>query len=62
MTAELLDHRVKQIATITGICIFDDKSLDEALFGLINKYNNQKRNIGYLQSELTKNGIKTLLN
>jgi len=62
MTAEVLDYRIQQIVNITGLCIYDDKSLDSALFELIKKYNNQKSNIKYLQSELTKNGIKTLLN
>lgn len=62
MTAEILDYRIQQIANISGICIYDDKSLDEALFELIQKYNNQKKNIMYLQSELNKNGIKTHLN
>jgi len=62
MTAEVLDYRIQQIANITGLCIFDDRSLDNALFELIKKYNNQKSNIKYLQSELTKNDIKTLLN
>ena len=62
MTAEILDYRIQQIANISGICIYDDKSLDEALFKFIQKYNNQKKNIMYLQSELSKNGIKTHLN
>lgn len=54
MTAEILDYRIQQIANISGICIYDDKSLDEALFEFIQKYNNQKKNIMYLQSELSK--------
>ena len=62
MTLEVLDYRIKQLANITGLCIFDDESFDEALFDLIRRYDNQKKNISYLQSELTKNGIKTKLN
>lgn len=62
MTVEVLDYRIKQLANITKLCIFDDESFDQALFDLIRKYDNQKKNISYLQSELTKNGIKTRLN
>lgn len=62
MTVEVLDYRIKQLANITGLCILDDESFDEALFDLIRKWDNQKKNISYLQSELTKNGIKTKLN
>lgn len=62
MTVEVLDYRIKQLANITGLCIFDDESFDEALFDLIRRYDNQRKNISYLQSELTNNGIKTKLN
>lgn len=62
MTIEVLDYRIRQLAHITGLCIFDDRSFDDAIMELIKKYDNQKKNIIYLQSELTKNNIKTILN
>lgn len=62
MTVEVLDYRINQLSKITGVYIFDDESFDIALFRLIEKYSNQCKNIRYLQGELTKNGIKTLLN
>lgn len=59
MTVEVLDYRIKQLASITGLCVLDDESFDDALFELIKKYNTLKKNNTFLKSELNKNGIKT---
>lgn len=59
MTVEVLDYRIKQLASITWLCVLDDESFDDALFELIKKYNTLKKNNTFLKSELNKNGIKT---
>ncbi len=60
MTAEVLDYRINQIANITDSCIYDDKSLDEALYKLI-KMLKEKNNTGWIScSEQLPEECKTV--
>lgn len=37
MTIEILDYHIKQLENTTELCIWDDKSFDEAMFELIKR-------------------------